>query len=120
MAAAALALAPIRLRLFGLDGVVARLRSRKRRMRPAAHPERTLAAVATAFARLRYVATAHDKCLTRSLALAGRLLDTGMAPDLVIGVKLQPFAAHAWVQCDGRLVNDRLDIVCDFTPILVV
>jgi len=40
--------------------------------------------------------------------------------ELVLAVKLQPFAAHAWVQWQDLVVNDRVDAVRDFTPILVV
>ena len=38
----------------------------------------------------------------------------------VIGVSLYPFAAHSWVQCGTALVNDRLDRVRHFTPILTI
>lgn len=39
---------------------------------------------------------------------------------LVIGVKVSPFGAHAWVQ-DGEVVlNDFVDVARIYTPILVV
>jgi hypothetical protein len=40
--------------------------------------------------------------------------------DLVIGVKLAPFRAHAWVQWRDLLVNEQADVTRLFTPILVV
>ncbi len=59
-------------------------------------------------------------CLPDSLALAFYLARRGFDVDLVVGVKLNPFAAHAWVQHRGVVLNDELDGVLDFTPILVV
>ena len=37
---------------------------------------------------------------------AHRLLDRCVAPTLIIGVKLGPFEAHAWVQHGASVVND--------------
>ena len=39
---------------------------------------------------------------------------------LVFAVMTRPFAAHCWVQLDETVLNDRLDHVRKFTPILVV
>ena len=44
----------------------------------------------------------------------------GLPADFVIGVSLHPFAAHSWVQWGTVLVNDQLDAVRHFTPILVL
>lgn len=120
LAAGSLALAPLRLRLFGLGGVIRALQARKARATIPAPHDRRLTATAAAFVQLRYVATAHDRCLTRSIALASRLFAQGLPAELVLGVQLRPFAAHAWVQAGDRLLNDRVDVVRDFTPILVV
>lgn len=67
----------------------------------------------------RFVRT-HDRCLPRSIAVAQRLARLDIVADLVIGVSLYPFAAHSWVQCGSALVNDRLDGVRHFTPILTI
>jgi hypothetical protein len=37
----------------------------------------------------------------------------------VMGVSGRPFAAHCWVQVGDRVVNDTLDHVILFTPILI-
>lgn len=118
-AAASLIRSPLRLRLFGLRNTLARVERRKRRSAARVAPGR-LCEVASAFARLRLFATEKDNCLIRSIAVVERLISIGAAPQLVIAVKLQPFYAHAWVQCDGRLVNDRHEFVRNYTPILVV
>jgi hypothetical protein len=43
-------------------------------------------------------------CLEQSLALVIMSAATGMPARLVIGVSRAPFAAHAWVECDGRIL----------------
>ena len=111
--------APLLLRLYGLHALVERLRSRKARVSTIARQGRQTT-VATAFKSWRYVATEQDHCLTRSVAVASRLISVGARPELIIAVKLRPFAAHAWVQCDGCLVNDRHEFVRDYTPILII
>lgn len=45
-------------------------------------------------------------CLPRSLALFRFLRRMGLAARHVIGVELDPFAAHAWVEVEGNVVND--------------
>jgi len=117
--AVSLMAAPLRLRIQGMAGAVAWLARRKASSSGRATPQAT-GHVAAAFARLRLVATERNNCLTRSIAVADRLLAIGARPDLVIAVKLRPFYAHAWVQCDGWLINDRHEFVRAYTPILVV
>lgn len=120
VAAMALLRAPLHLKLFGLHAAITGLRVRKARLKRATSEHETLARSAAAFAQLRAIATTHDQCLPRSLAVARRLSAAGVGAELVLAVKLQPFAAHAWVQWRDLVVNDRVDAVRDFTPILVV
>ncbi|MDQ2762376.1 MAG: lasso peptide biosynthesis B2 protein, partial [Pseudomonadota bacterium] len=60
------------------------------------------------------------ECLSRSLAFRKLALRRGYRPSLVIGVKLDPFAAHCWVQTGGRVDNDTLDRTRLYEPILVL
>jgi len=46
-------------------------------------------------------------CLQRSAATVCLLKKHGFAAQLVIGVQHLPFAAHAWVELDGAVVNDK-------------
>jgi prolyl oligopeptidase len=46
-------------------------------------------------------------CLQRSAATACLLKRYGVAAELVIGVQQMPFKAHAWVEVDGKVVNDK-------------
>ncbi len=45
-------------------------------------------------------------CLQRSATAACLLRLRGVPAELVIGVRKMPFYAHAWVEVDGRVVND--------------
>ena len=78
------------------------------------------APVAAAFrAATRYM-SANDQCLPHSVAVATQLFRRGVPATFVIGVIARPFQAHCWVQVDDLVVNDRIDTVRDFTPILVI
>lgn len=59
-------------------------------------------------------------CLFDSLALLHFLARYGVFPLWVYGVKLEPFEAHCWVQVGDVVVNDILDNVRGYTPIMVV
>ena len=61
-----------------------------------------------------------DNCLVRSIAFARMLHAVGADGDLIIGVTASPFSAHAWVQCGATVLNDSLDHVRIFSPILIV
>jgi hypothetical protein len=89
----------------------ARRRSSRRLSRPA------LPAIARDCERLGLVTSTHDLCLPRSLALGHYLARCGYEPAVVLGVRLGPFRAHCWVECEGDLVNDRFERVRHYTPI---
>jgi Transglutaminase-like superfamily len=46
-------------------------------------------------------------CLQRSAALACLLKRHGVPAKMVIGAQQMPFKAHAWVEVEGRVVNDK-------------
>lgn len=46
-------------------------------------------------------------CLQRSAATACLLKRYGVPARLVIGAQRLPFKAHAWVEVDGQVVNDK-------------
>jgi hypothetical protein len=57
-------------------------------------------------------------CLQRSVVAARLLRKAGVQARLVIGYRAAPFFSHAWVEVDGRVVNDsqaykeRLQVLC--------
>jgi hypothetical protein len=46
-------------------------------------------------------------CLQRSATCTWMLRRHGVSADLVIGFRPVPIDSHAWVEVDGRIVNDR-------------
>ncbi len=47
------------------------------------------------------------RCLQRSAATACLLKQYGVKAQMVIGAQQMPFKAHAWVEVDGCVVNDK-------------
>jgi hypothetical protein len=46
-------------------------------------------------------------CLQRSAATACLLKSFGISARMVIGAQQMPFKAHAWVEVEGKVVNDK-------------
>jgi hypothetical protein len=46
-------------------------------------------------------------CLQRSAATTCLLKEQGIAAQMVLGAQQMPFKAHAWVEVNGRVVNDK-------------
>lgn len=110
--------AAIQLKTRHLSDIIADIRRRKHehvlRHRPP-EPE----ALASFLMTRRLVGT-QDRCLRWSIAMVNYLAARDCYPSLVLGVKMTPFSAHAWVQLDDLVLNDGLDQVLPYTPILVV
>ena len=79
-----------------------------------------LMARALDFAAARRAVPIAPNCLADSLALLVWLGPTRNAATLVFGVKLDPFAAHCWVQSGAILLNDRVDEIARFQPVRAV
>lgn len=72
------------------------------------------------FHRARQLVPIRPVCLQDSLALHDWLARHGKRSLLVLGVKLDPFEAHCWLQVQDVVLNDEPDRVSAFTPIRVV
>ncbi len=46
-------------------------------------------------------------CLQRAAVTTALLRENGFPAEMVIGVHQWPFRAHAWVEVEGRIANDR-------------
>ncbi|MDC7675522.1 lasso peptide biosynthesis B2 protein [Asticcacaulis machinosus] len=68
----------------------------------------------------RRLRATQDRCLWWSFALADLLLTHRLDCHLILAVQTKPFAAHAWVQHRHLVLNDSLDNVKPYTPILVI
>lgn len=119
---AAIHLARCELKVAGLSRTIERLARRKTRLARNGHRCATpdVTGVATAFDACARVMSAYGRCLPWSIALAHRLIAAGAYPQLVLGVRLRPFRAHAWVQVEQTLINEQLELTRNFTPILTV
>lgn len=73
----------------------------------------------TALRRVRLFIPTPRRCLPASLITAVFLARRGVTTQIVFGVRSYPFEAHCWVEHDGVVVDDDLDKVCAFLPIVV-
>jgi hypothetical protein len=46
-------------------------------------------------------------CLQRSAATTCLLKRYGVSAQMILGAQQMPFKAHAWVEVDGKVVNDK-------------
>ena len=46
-------------------------------------------------------------CLQRSSTLVTLLRRAGIAADVIVGAQILPPRRHAWVECEGSVVNDK-------------
>lgn len=83
-------------------------------------PKSAVFELADRFRDARSLVPIAPSCLQDSLALRRWLARRQAFATLVVGVKLDPFAAHCWTQLDDIVLNDSPDRVATYTPILVV
>jgi Transglutaminase-like superfamily len=100
---------------------VRRLQTRKARYCSTGRDEADLVELVRIFRFLTpLVYTAKDRCLFDSLALIEFLAAFRWFPTWIIGVTTRPFKAHSWIQNEGLILNDRLETVELYSPILAV
>jgi Transglutaminase-like superfamily len=54
-------------------------------------------------------------CLQRSFVTTYLLRKHGFTAQLVLGAQKLPFKAHAWVEVDGRAINERSEVQATYT-----
>jgi hypothetical protein len=112
------------LRTHSLEWVVNRVVRRKQHAVPAAGPQLQLQKIGELtfiFRRLRtFFFSARGRCLFHALVLHRFLLRYGLASNVVIGVKTDPWSAHSWVQYEDVVLDSAPDDVHNYTPILVI
>ncbi|MBY0566523.1 MAG: lasso peptide biosynthesis B2 protein [Hyphomonadaceae bacterium] len=89
--------------------------ARRKRLAKSATIE--LAEIVGRFERLRPWYPRARVCLFDSLALMNFLLTFGQKPEIVMGVRATPFAAHCWVESGGVCLNDAAETCRSYTPI---
>lgn len=61
-----------------------------------------------------------SSCLWDSLALRQWLASRGHGCALVFATRLEPFAAHCWIEADGVVLNDSPERITTFAPVAIV
>jgi hypothetical protein len=81
---------------------------------PVAHKNgHTLHAVERICTAVNYACIWYPKqvlCLQRSFVTTYVLRKHGVGAQLVLGAQKLPFQAHAWVEVEGRAINERSDV----------
>ena len=80
------------------------------KVRPVAAPAGTTERVCKAINHACIWYPKHVLCLQRSYVTTCLLRSRGVPAQLVLGAQKAPFAAHAWVEVDGRAVNEERDV----------
>ena len=104
------------LKFLSLESVIARWRA----VRPQLPARLDLAAaisLAQGYAAKRPLLPLRRSCVPDSLAIMRLLWRHRLDADLFFGVRLEPFAAHCWVQSGDLVLSDPLSNVVDFTPV---
>lgn len=110
----------VRLHFIGLKGLVSKYqrwhRSERRVSDVDLERERR---VIREVCRVRpWLYTAHERCLFDALVLTDFLHRCHLPAHLVIAVHPMPFSAHAWVQLREYVVDDPIELIRMYTPIL--
>lgn len=112
------ALAILKLKTF--ESLVRDLSDRKN-ANSAAVDEGRLIELVSVFRLLRpFAFTAHDRCLFHALALTRFLSYHKLFVTWTIGVRVNPWGAHSWVQHENLILDATPEKVVEFTPILTV
>lgn len=64
--------------------------------------------------------SSRDACLYRSALLVRYLSLQNIPSQLHIGARTAPFSAHCWVSTNGFVLNEHLETVNEFRPILTI
>ncbi|MCY1170493.1 Transglutaminase-like superfamily protein [compost metagenome] len=113
-------LTSVRLHLFPLSPMLKSAAACQRRKANRYNDSLDIERWVSAFDRTAIILGRTNRCLVRSLAMFRVLRVYGAAPTLVIGVRSDPFSAHAWVQHDDTVLNDDLEQINNYSPILVL
>jgi hypothetical protein len=101
---------------LGLARTVARARA-YRLTTPLAPAPETAVAFAQTFGRHQILSPLARSCVPNALALSRLLGSANIAHDLIFGVRLAPFTAHAWVQTDTHILSDTVGFASVHLPV---
>jgi hypothetical protein len=108
-----------KLRRYSMLRTVRSIANQKQRhIKSQAKDHEALGDLVATFHRLRPLYARKYLCLYDSLALVEFLAHYHYFPHWVFGVKTEPFGAHCWVQEGNSVLNDTVEFVQGYTPIM--
>jgi hypothetical protein len=110
----------LRLRYGGLASTFDHLRRKRDKLTLPESRDDNWPRVISSFASTTMLRPRSGHCLTSSLAMLSYAFELGLDADLVLGVRAAPFSAHCWLQEGDRIINDTLENVSRFIPIMTV
>lgn len=114
------AMALLKTRRFGLIVREIENRSQQAAFGNTKRAEQDWGPIVSAFAASANLRPRSGHCLISSIAFVHVAHCAGLQAKLVLGVSAAPFSAHCWVQADDYVLNDRLENIRPFEPILAV
>jgi hypothetical protein len=115
--------AHLQLRWLTLERIVRNVRQRKEHLASTVCMPRSgsgLEDLLTEFDALRPIFPRDYLCTFDSLALLHFLAAQGILADWIFGVRADPFCAHCWLQKEDTVLNDTVEHVSTFDPIMRV
>jgi hypothetical protein len=106
-----------------IEYIVERARRRKEKAGFVAHEfdVGTAQRLLATFGSMRNVfLSTRNLCLLEAIVLLEFFSYYGLYPTWVFGVQARPFAAHCWLQHEELVLNDTIDHVTRYTPIMTI
>lgn len=113
--------ASLKLRYYPIRGTVQSIRAQKQHhtgVQPTDYD--ALRRLVSTFHQLRPFYIRKYLCLYDSLALMEFLAAYCFYPEWIFGVTAEPFSAHCWVQSGKYVLNDTVEGVRRYTPIMII
>jgi len=115
-----LTLAWISLRLFGWTGTLQLWRRWHRLLKPPESIDENLLKQVDNLVREAATRKVFPSVACKERAIVGYQIlrgFLGLPAELVLGIQPNPFGAHAWVECGGRVITDFADHCAMYTPV---
>lgn len=111
----------LRMRFVKIEATVRYLQHRKKRKRSGHSPDISqVSRITCIYRRLRPLFPRDFLCLFDSLSLVDFLARYNSYPDIVFAVRVDPWAAHCWVQYGTVALNQDIEETADYLPIMLV
>jgi hypothetical protein len=110
----------LELRIRSLEGMVERIRRRSMISRRSTDTACMAQLVSSYFKLQPKFFSSYNTCLRNSLTMIEYFAHHDIHPTWIFGVRMEPWAAHSWVQDGPIVLNDTVEHVRTYTPILAI